>query len=245
MENLTFLDNTPAAFRMIYVKGAVFDMGGKTWRDSSLPIHKVQLSDYWIGEFLVTQAIWEQIMKNNPSSFKGENRPVEEVSWDKIVQEFLPALNKQTAKEREEEVFFRLPTEAEWEYAARGGIERKGYVYAGGDKIDEVAWYDSNSHSETKAVGLKLPNELGLYDMSGNVREWCHDWYDKEYYSSCEKEGIIKNPKGPESGAFRVLRGGSWNLTSVLCRSTYRFNYRPDNRINDSGFRLVLSSLPV
>jgi len=245
MENLTFLDNTPAAFRMIYVKGAVFDMGGESWRDDAKPIHKVELSDYWIGEFLVTQTIWEQVMKNNPSTFKGKNRPVEYISWNEVVQEFLPELNKQAAKERKENILFRLPTEAEWEYAARGGIESKGYLYAGGNKIEELAWYSSNSHRETKAVGLKLPNELGLYDMSGNVREWCHDWYDKEYYLSCHKKGISKDPTGPESGTYRVLRGGSWSLNSEGCRSTFRATYLPDYRNDDIGFRLVLSSLPV
>ena len=220
-------------------------MGGESWDKDSKPIHKVQLDDYWIGEFLVTQAIWEQIMNNNPSKFKGKNRPVESISWDTIVQDFLPELNKQTAKERKEGKRFRLPTEAEWEYAAKGGIERKGYAYSGGDKIEELAWYGANSHRETKAVGLKLPNELDIYDMSGNVWEWCQDWYDKDYYTDCEKQGIIANPNGPETGSHRVLRGGSWGYRSELCRPAHRYSSYPGYRYFNYGFRLVLSSLPV
>ena len=136
---------------------------------------------------------------------------------------------------------YRLPTEAEWEYAARGGNKSKGYKYAGSNKLKEVAWYWENSHDETKDVGLKFPNELGLYDMSGNVWEWCQDWYSKEYYEECQKEGTVINPAGPKNGVYRVLRGGGWSNTPQYCRCTNRNLNPPEYRINNVGFRLVFS----
>ena len=177
-------------------------------------------------------------MGTNPSFFSGSNKPVECVSWDDC-QEFIAKLNDLTGLE------FRLPTEAEWEYAARGGNKRQGYKYAGSNTIDEVAWYSDNAEDVgessrdygTHPVGTKAPNELGLYDMSGNVWEWCSDWYGS-YTSSSQS-----NPTGPSSGSHRVYRGGSWGSIADGCRVSYRNRRTPDLRYNSLGFRLVCSSL--
>jgi len=236
-------------FAMIAVPGGTFDMGGKSWSDSSLPVHPVELDNSWIGEYPVTQALWTAVLgeANNPSSFKGADRPVETVSWEEIDRSFLPALNDLTENTRPPRTVYRLPTEAEWEYAARGGLQGKNesLIYAGSDVLDEVGWYDDNSHGETKPVGLKLPNQLGLYDMSGNVWEWCNDWYGSKYYQECLDKGTINNPSGPEKGDYRVLRGGCWIINAQGCRSPARFIIAPMFRYYDVGFRLVLVSLPV
>ena len=142
--------------------------------DDEKPVHEVVLSDFYIGKFPVTQALWNAVLKDYPSFFNGDSRPVERVSWEDT-QVFIKKLNELTGRA------YRLPTEAEWEYAARGGRQSKGYKYAGSNKLKEVGWYWENTHFETKAVGLKYPNELGIYDMSGNVREWCQDWFSNEY----------------------------------------------------------------
>ena len=224
-----------AAFEMIFVEGGNFFMGSDEEEafGNEKPVHEVKLSGFYIGKFPVTQALWKAVMKDNPSFFTGDTRPVEMVSWEDT-QAFLQKLNKQTGKA------YRLPTEAEWEYAARGGQQGKGYKYAGSNKLKEVGWYDENSHVETKAVGLKYPNELGLFDMSGNVLEWCQDWHDWDYYKECEKQGIVENPLGPAEGSDRVLRGGSWDHDARLCRCTYRYHSSPEHRSYRLGFRLVL-----
>ena len=221
-----------AGFDMVYVKGGTFTMGataeqGDDALDREKPAHPVTVADFYIGKYEVTQAQWRAVMGSNPSNFTGDNNPVERVSWDDI-QEFITKLNAQTGKR------FRLPTEAEWEYAARGGSQSKGYKYSGSDNIDEVAWcYDSSSNT-THPVGQKTPNELGIYDMTGNVCEWCQDWYGS--YSSSSQT----NPTGPSSGSYRVLRGGSWYINARYCRVSNRFNYTPDSRFIDGGFRLVM-----
>ena len=166
-------------------------------------------------------------MGSNPSYFEGDALPVEQVAWNDC-QEFIRKLNQKTGKN------FRLPTEAEWEYAARGGKKSNGYKYAGSNDIGSVAWYTNNSDSKTHPVKGKSPNELGLYDMSGNVWEWCSDWYGS--YSS----GSQTNPQGPSSGSLRVLRGGSWRSNAGYCRVSYRYFGGPGNRYFDSGFRLAL-----
>lgn len=175
----------------------------------------------------MTQALWQAVMGSNPSGFKGSNLPVERVSWEDC-QAFITKLNQLTGKT------FRLPTEAEWEYAARGGAKSRGYKYSGSNNIDDVAWYDDNSDDETHPVKTKAPNELGLYDMSGNVFEWCNDWYG-DYSRSAQT-----NPTGPNTGSFRVYRGGSWVSGAGSCRVSFRNYDYPGYRFNLLGFRLVL-----
>ena len=225
--------STIAGFDMAYVKGGTFTMGataeqGSDAYDWEKPTHSVTVSDFYIGKYEVTQAQWKAVMGSNPSRWKGDNLPVENVSWNDI-QEFIQKLNAQTGKK------FRLPTEAEWEYAARGGNQSKGYKYSGSNSIGDVAWYYDNSSSKTHPVGQKTPNELGIYDMSGNVWEWCGDWYGS--YSSSSQT----NPTGPSSGSFRVLRGGSWSYIAGSCRVSRR-SYDPDYRSDNYGFRLACLS---
>ena len=187
---------------MVFVKGGTFTMGATAeqigYGNNETPAHQVTLSDYFIGKTEVTQELWYAVMGNNPSYFTRSSRnPVEQVSWHDC-QSFIQKLNQLTG------LRFRLPTEAEWEYAARGGNKSKGYKYSGSNNIGDVAWCYDNSSETTHEVGTKAPNELGLYDMSGNVWEWCSDWYGR-YSSSAQS-----NPTGPSSGSFRVFRGGSW-----------------------------------
>ena len=230
---LTFTVNG-VSFDMVRVEGGTFTMGATAEQeneadDDEKPAHEVTLGSYYIGKTEVTQALWEAVMGNNPSRFKGSNRPVECVSWDDC-QSFIAKLNEKTGKK------FRLPTEAEWEYAARGGNKSQGYQYAGSNNFDEVAWYGGNSGNQTHDVGTKRPNELGIYDMSGNVWEWCSDWYGD--YSSASQT----NPTGPSSGANRVLRGGSWSYNVRNCRVSYRFSRYPGLRGSRNGLRLRLIS---
>ena len=206
--------------------GATEEQESDAYSDEN-PKHRVTLSTYSIGETEVTQALWEAVMGSNPSDFKSPDRPVEMVSWDDC-QTFISKLNSLTGRS------FRLPTEAEWEFAARGGNKNKGCKYAGGNSLSNVAWYDDNSGGETHAVKTKAPNELGLYDMSGNVWEWCQDIYGS-YSSSAQTD-----PKGPSSGSYRVLRGGSWSYGATYCRVSSRDDYSPDVGYRDFGFRLVL-----
>ena len=218
---------------MVRVEAGTFTMGAtpemKYPFDSEKPAHKVTLTnDYYIGKYEVTQALWQAVMGNNPSKFKGDNLPVESVSWNDC-QEFISKLNSITGKT------FRLPTDAEWEYAARGGKKGRGYQYSGSNNISDVAWYTDNSGSKTHAVGSKQANELGIYDMSGNVYEWCQDW--KGSYSSSSQV----NPIGANSGSYRVNRGGGWFSTARYCRSSYRYDYTPGYRYYNLGLRLVLS----
>ena len=221
-------------FEMVHVEGGTFRMGateeqGYDAFDSGKPVHRVTLSSYLIGKHEVTQALWEELMGSNPSYNKqGGDYPVENVSWFDC-REFIEKLNARTGMK------FRLPTEAEWEYAARGGNRSKGYKYAGSDNLDEAGWYEDNSGNHTHPVGLKKPNELGLYDMSGNVWEWCQDWYGK--YSSEAQT----NPAGPQSGYIRVLRGGSFWDDARACRVSFRYNDGPGIRNGFKGLRLVLS----
>ena len=224
-------------FNMISIDGGTFTMGatseqGSDYSVDERPTHQVTLSDYYIGETEVTQELWEAVMGNNPFYNTGNSRyPVEKVSWDDC-QTFIHELNRLTGKQ------FRLPTEAEWEFAARGGNRSNGYKYSGSNRIDDVAWYYGNSSETTHSVGTRSPNELGIYDMSGNVWEWCSDWYG-DYSSSSQT-----NPTGPADGSFRVLRGGSWGSSAAAgCRVSFRGINYPDDRNYNIGFRLVCSSL--
>jgi len=221
-------------FTMVYVEGGSFIMGataeqGSDAESTEKPAHQVTLSSYAIGQTEVTQALWQAVMGYNPSDFQGKlTRPVEQVSWNDC-QTFITKLNEMTGKR------FRLPTEAEWEFAARGGNLSLGYKYSGSNNINEVAWYKSNSGNETKPVATKAPNELGLYDMSGNVCEWVQDWWGN--YSSTAQT----NPNGPESGSRRVIRGGSWFYESAPCRVSRRFGNAPEDCWHGRGLRLALS----
>ena len=204
------------------------------------PIHEVELDSFWIGQYPVTQVLLEEVMGKNPSYFKGNTRPIERVSWEDT-QIFLQKLNKRLGLEGEKS--YRLPTEAEWEYAARGGRYSQGYTYAGSEQLNQVGWYWENGQYETHSVGLLLPNELGIFDMSGNVREWCQDWFDENYYEKCHAKGVVKNPKGPESGRRRVLRGGCWFYSASICRVAYRDYGNPSNRNSLRGLRLSRTAL--
>ena len=234
------------SFKMVKVAGGTFQMGATSEQGSDAiysesPVHSVTLSDYWIGETEVTQALWYAVMGHKPTSGGsqwsssdglGDDYPVYYVNWNDC-QEFIARLNQLTGKS------FRLPTEAEWEFAARGGNSSLGYKYAGSNTIDEVAWYASNyasiSNSPIHPVATKSPNELVLYDMSGNVYEWCQDyWYDT--YSSSDQT----NPSGPSSGTDRVIRGGSWCNSAKRCRVSSRDFHDPSLRCNNIGLRLVL-----
>lgn len=219
------------SFEMVEVRGGTFRMGATSEQGSEIsdekPVHSVTLSGYYIGKTEVTQALWQAVMGSNPSYFEGDGLPVEQVSWDDC-QKFIRKLNSLTGRN------FRLPTEAEWEFACRGGNNSRGYKYSGSNYIDNVAWYDGNSGDKTHPVATKSPNELGIYDMSGNVWEWCADWYGD--YSS----GRQTNPKGPYDGSYRVGRGGSWFIYARFCRSSYRISYYPTFRFNFLGLRLAL-----
>ena len=219
---------------MVKVEAGTFMMGA-TYEmqkpyDDEKPVHQVTLTNnYYMGKYEVTQSLWQVVMGSNPSKFKGDDLPVERVSWNDC-QEFISKLNSMTGRK------FRLPTEAEWEYAARGGKKSRGCQYSGSSNISKVAWYDDgNSGRKTHPVGTKQANELGIYDMTGNVLEWCQDRYSS-YLSSSQT-----NPIGANSGSHRVRRGGSWDYAAVYCRSSYRYSDRPDRRNGDLGFRLVLS----
>ena len=218
------------SFKMVKVEGGTFLMGTPdddpdVWSEE-IPQHQVTLSDFSIGQTEVTQALWEAVMGNNPSDHHGRNLPVELVSWDDC-QTFILKLNALLGRT------FRLPTEAEWEFAARGGNYSKGYKYAGSNDLDVIAWYYDNSNETTHSVGTKAPNELGLYDMSGNVWEWCQDWY-ANYNSSAQSD-----PTGPSSGTYRIDRGGGWY--DQTCRVAKRDAYMTDYMRHDLGLRLALT----
>ena len=220
-------------YPMVYVPGGSFMMGSEDNDAHSYekPIHRVTLSSYYIGKYEVTQDLWEAVMGSNPSYFKGNRKPVEQVSWNNC-KEFVRKLNSLTGQN------FRLPTEAQWEFAARGGNSSYGYKYSGSDDIDNVAWHDSNSKDRTHNVGTKSPNELGIYDMSGNVYEWCNDWSDTD--SGGYGSSPVTNPSGPSSGRCRMYRGGSWDTSAWSCRVSYRFAFTPDFRTKTLGLRLCL-----
>ena len=233
-ESVTTFTVNGVSFKMVAVEGGTFTMGATAEQGSDvdsdeLPTHQVTLSSFSIGQTEVTQELWVAVMGSSPWQFSGNTqRPVESVSWDNC-QTFITKLNQMTGKS------FRLPTEAEWEYAARGGNRSQGYKFAGSNIIDDVAWYKSNSNSTTHPVATKAPNELGLYDMSGNVNEWCQDWFGS--YNSTTQT----NPTGPTSGSSRVNRGGCYDYNARDCRMSSRFHnpqWLTDNY--SLGLRLAL-----
>lgn len=227
------------SFEMIDVEGGTFYMGAQkdnpteTNYDASAyqiesPVHQVSISSYAIGKFEVNQAQWNAAMGNNPSNIQGDNLPVENVTWEDV-QTFISILNEKSG------LNYRLPTEAEWEFAVKGGNKSEKFTYSGNSVLSACGWYYSNSEATTHEVGSKIPNELGIYDMSGNVREWCNDWFG--YYSS----SMDDNPQGAYDGNMKVNRGGSWTTPAVNCRNTYRHTDYPYEKALDLGFRLVLS----
>jgi formylglycine-generating enzyme len=219
---------------MVFVKGGSFKMGSNRGAEDEKPVHEVFLNDFYIGKYEVTQEEWYRILPKDPSKryFPGcDSCPVERVTWDQV-QEFIGKLNEQTGMN------YRLPTEAEWEYAARGGEMSRNFKFSGSNNADSVAWTDGNSGDKAHPPGKKMPNELGIYDMSGNVYEWCQDKYSPDYYKLSEPE----NPVGPFTGSNRVIRGGSWFYDRSGLRVTDRESGNPEFRYGYIGFRLCRSA---
>jgi formylglycine-generating enzyme required for sulfatase activity len=226
---------------LVWCPAGSFQMGSNDGEGDEKPVRTVRITrGFWMGRTAVTQAQWRQRMKDNPSRFKGDDLPVEQVDWPQCV-EFCRTLTERerTAGRLPAEYEYRLPSEAEWEYAARGGSKGRGFTYSGRNDLGSVGWYSDNSGGKTQPVGKKAANELGLYDMSGNVWEWCQDWYQDNY------NGLgSADPSGPASGSNRVLRGGGWYSVASACRSTRRLRYGPSASIDDLGFRVVRAPVP-
>ena len=243
------------SFEMVRVQGGSFERGipksdtNRLWRKREEGQHTVFLKDFSIGKYEVTQQLWEAVMGDNPSyfdynwkraqikfNFSGEEgvkfssqHPVDNITWWDA-QKFIDSLNKLTGEK------FRLPTEAEWEYAARGGKYKENCIYSGSNKFNAVAWCTENDGATSKKVGLKSPNALGIYDMSGNIAEWCSDWYDENYYQSAK---VFRSPKGPATGTEKVMRGGNWGVREAFTRVTTRRAYPPEYQNIGSGLRLA------
>ncbi|PID89779.1 MAG: hypothetical protein CSA05_00540 [Bacteroidia bacterium] len=231
------LHSQPFEPKMVFVKGGEFIMGNNDGDDDEKPAHQVFLNDYYIGQYEVTMGEFENFCSATgrepvrKESWSRANHPAIYVTWDMAV-EYCKWLSKETGKK------YRLPTEAEWEYAARGGEKSQGYKYSGNNDIDEVAWYQGSIPEDgTQPVGSLKPNELGIYDMSGNVWEWCSDIYQKDYYTKSDK----KNPKGAKRGNWRIVRGGSWAGKARQARVTYRQSNLPVNSGFNDGFRVVMT----
>jgi len=245
--------------KMIHIEGGTFIMGDES--DINNPAYEVRLDDFYLCEFPVTQDLYQALTQKNPSEFNGSRHPVEMVSWYDAVEfcnllckelglEKVYSIDKETKDKDNTSGFdeikwlvktnnkakgFRLPTEAEWEYAARGGAISNPTTYAGSNRLEQVGWFRKNSGNETLEVGLKFPNQLGFYDMNGNVLEWCWDWY-RDY-----NQKDRNNPKGTKSGSGRVYRGGGWSGDAGFCRVVFRNHLGPDYRLNGIGFRIALS----
>lgn len=226
---------------MVFVKGGTFVLGeseealegedtfARKWLGEQMPQHQVTLSDYYIGTCEVTQGLWQEVMGSNPSDTKGEDLPVTNITWHEALQ-FIEALNRRTGQH------FRLPTDAEWVYAARGGEEQNAFRYAGSNHLYEVAWAKGNSEGTPHSVMQKQPNSLGIYDMCGNVMEWCYDWY-ASYPNSDEI-----NPTGPSTGEYKVAHGGAWRASEMFCRPSIRTYDLPDKGYDYLGFRLAMDA---
>ena len=246
-ENIVIEQNMsemPSGADFVHIEGGTFQMGSDS-EDDEKPVHTVTVKSFSIAKYLVTQKDWYEVMGNHPGYFKGDDRPVENVNWFDVIA----YCNKRSLQEGLNPVYsrldddiicdwnangYRLPTEAEWEYASKSS-DSEEFEYSGSNNVDSVGWHTGNSSGETHAVGVKAPNGIGLYDMSGNVWEWCWDWYGS--YSS-EK---LEDPVGSVSGSFRVRRGGSWNNSEQSLRLVYRGNHAPTSRSSSVGFRVVRS----
>jgi formylglycine-generating enzyme required for sulfatase activity len=224
---------------LVLIPAGPFDMGSpdnEVGRFGSMegPVHRVRITRaFYMGKHEVTQEVWEKVMGTNPSNFKGAKNPVENVSWDDC-QDFLKKLNALAKAQGN----FRLPTEAQWEYACRAGTKTR---FCSGDAdagLTDYAWFGANSGGTTHPVGEKKPNAWGLHDMHGNVWEWCADWWEQDYYGKSPRD----DPTGPVTGAGRVLRGGSWDDGARYCRSASRFIINPGDRFDGLGFRVAVSS---
>lgn len=253
------------SFEMIEVEGGTFWMGdaSEDAHKDDKPVHEVQLDTFCLGKYAVTQALWEEVMGENPSKFLGKARPVETISWHDCIEfcnqlslkrGYVPVyeLDKNRNDPHNKNSMqnywvrwipdtngFRLATDAEWEYASRGGRVQSEMEYAGSSSLKKVGWYNENSAGMSQPVGLQAPNELGLYGMSGNVWEWCWDWYNGKYYQKCFDQGIASNPYGAESGYGRVGRGGRWGSGASNCRVVCRLNSGPSLRNGNLGLRLA------
>ncbi|MBF0185500.1 MAG: formylglycine-generating enzyme family protein [Magnetococcales bacterium] len=201
--------------------------------EDEMPQHEVIISrPFYLGRYEVKQAEWEAVMRSNPSEFKGADRPVESVSWEEV-REFIGKLNERAATD-----LYRLPSEAEWEYAARAGTTTSRYWGDGNEALEQHAWFAGNAGKRSRPVGQLQANPWGLYDMLGNVWEWCQDWYSPKSYSN----GTVTDPRGPSDGASRVLRGGGWNNYASHIRAAYRFELNPAHRRRNLGLRLVMEA---
>lgn len=255
------------SFEMVPVEGGSFMMGSEEGKEREKPTHKVQLASFYLSRYPITQLLWKAVMGEDPKklAFPHPQRPVEMVSWHEVV-EFCNQINKiqdyrtiytidkdlpypnnkkWTDSLIKEPEGFRLPTEAEWEYAAGGGKYGPSFTYAGSPNHNEVAWWDRSSQGISQPIGLRSPNALGLFGMSGNIWEWVWDWYDDNYYEYCSQQAIIPNPIGKAHGSSRGVRGGSWyNYVVDDLRIAYRYDYNPAYRNLDIGFRLCRSLAP-
>lgn len=236
-----FVNHIP--IKMVFVKGGEMSLGctveqSDNCKENERPAHKVSLSDFYIGETEVTQAQWMAVMgrDNNPSYSKGNTLPVERVSWAEC-QRFVNRLNRYLAAELPQGYRFALPSEAQWEYAARGGMKSAGYVYSGGNDLKSYAWYYDNSNERVHDVRVKYANELGIFDMSGNVWEWCQDWFNENYYSENQD---WNDPLNDQEATYYVQRGGSWNYGAPYNRCSSRERGSLHSRYEDCGFRVAL-----
>lgn len=222
-------------FSMILVEGGTFKMGSEDGEKDEQPVHDVTLSDYYIGEMEVTKELWNAVKSGSSSSLYNEKKPCTEMTYRECL-EWIKLLNQKTGYK------FRLPTEAEWEFAARGGNKSQGYRYSGSNNLSQVAWWNGNSNNKLHDVGMLTPNELGIYDMSGNAWEWCSDWYDKDFYKTSPEKNPSKNrkEKGDNRVAKRVARGGCTNYGDKYCTVSYRYHCSSESRESRGGFRLVM-----